>query len=167
MNLRTADAAEDVPLPGSWTVRDATNRVLRNSVLNLAGLFVLVASNGVAVLLLARGLGREGLGEFYTLYALILVVQLVLEGGLTTMITRRLTQAPEAAEDIIAEAWGLAACVAFASALVFVVGGVIWAWLRADAALLLPCSLAGSGVCRHAGPALLRLRSARGRTIRR
>src|SRR5262249_50563002 len=143
MNRRSADAAEDVPPSDSWTVRDATNRVLRNSVFNLVGLFVLVASNGLAVLLLARGLAREELGEFYTLYALILLVQLVLEGGLTTMITRRLTQAPNAAEDIIAQAWGLAACVALASALVFVAGGVIWAWLRADASLLLPCFLAG------------------------
>jgi O-antigen/teichoic acid export membrane protein len=110
---------------------------------NVVGLVVLTAANGVSVLVLARGLTPETLGEVYTLYALILMLQLVFEAGLGSTLTRRLAQAPAAGARIIGETTALAACVVLVSAAVFIAGGAIWCWAREDTRLLLPCVAAG------------------------
>ena len=140
MTQVTADRTTREPADDdSWTASTPSltgprtgnvHRVVRNSVLNLAGqglyaLFYLVVIAG-----LARGLGKEGFGEYYTLFALMLVVQVVCEAGVSTVLTRRLAGSLAHSQVIIKEAAGLFMGIALTSIVVFLglgacgVGGV-------------------------------------------
>src|SRR5205807_9377551 len=88
-------------------------------------------------------LGKEGFGQFYALYALIMVVQLLAEASLSTVLTCRLAQEPGQWQKIVAEATGLFAGVVAASALVFLGLGGVWAWVRGEAAMLSAVGAAG------------------------
>src|SRR5439155_24602377 len=85
--------------PGSGSV----GRVVRNSAINLASIALNAAFSLVAVFALARGLGRAGVGQYYTLFALMMLVQLVTETGLTTVLTARIALAPASWRETVAE----------------------------------------------------------------
>lgn len=111
----------------------SVHRIVRNSTLNLLGQGVLAVFYLVVVFILARALGKEGLGEYYTYFALILAVQWVAEGGFSTVLTCRVAQRPEQWRTIIAEAAGLFAVVTLVSAGVFFIIGGGYAWAAGNA----------------------------------
>src|SRR5439155_16234430 len=111
----------------------SVHRLLRNSTLNLTSQAFYAVFHLLAVVILARGLGKDGFGEYYTLFALILVVQLVIEVGMGRILTLRISQAPELWQRTAGEASGVFALLALASAAAFWVLGGLWAWYRGDA----------------------------------
>ncbi len=119
------------------------DRILRNSTWNLAAQGVYAIFHIAAIALLARGLGKDGLGEYYTLFALVLVAQLLLEAGIGTALTRRLAQDAAALKDTVAQASAIFTLIALASAALFVAAGALAAWWRRDPGALLDFSLAG------------------------
>jgi O-antigen/teichoic acid export membrane protein len=102
-----------------------------------------VTSNLVVFLLLARVLGKELLGQYYLLFALVWVVQLLLEGGVSTVLTRRLAQTPGRWREVAAEAGGVFGIIITASFSVFVLMGAVWAWWRGDTSLVVSFAAAG------------------------
>jgi O-antigen/teichoic acid export membrane protein len=112
---------------------DAHHRVLRNSVLNLLGQGCCAGVQIAFIAILARGLDRENFGTFYAVFTLIVVVQILLEMGLSTVLTRRLAHAPEGREAILEEAAGLGLASSAASLLGFLGVGVGVAWIQGDA----------------------------------
>ncbi len=121
----------------------AVHRLLRNGVLNLVGQGAYAVAYVAAVFALARGLGTAGFGEYYTLFALILIVQLLLEQGMPTVLTCRLSQRPARWRETVAEAGGVCVLLTLGCLVVWAVLGAGWAWLRGDAGLLVPFAAAG------------------------
>jgi len=119
------------------------DRVLRNGTMTVVAQGLNAAFNVVVVFVLARSLGKEGFGQFYALFALIMVVQLLAEASLSTVLTCRLAQEPGQWQKIVAEATGLFAVVVAASALVFLGLGGVWAWVRGEPALFSAFAAAG------------------------
>jgi O-antigen/teichoic acid export membrane protein len=122
---------------------ESKRRILRNSAANLAVQVFQVMANLVVFLILARSLGKERLGEYYTLWASIMLLQLLLEGGVGTVLTRRLVQAPAAQRALIAEAANIFAVIVAASVLVFIALGAAGALARGQPLLLLRFAAAG------------------------
>ena len=86
------------PVPGVGSAARATSaardgaahRVVRNTLFNLAAQGLYAAFYLVVIASLARGLGKEGFGQYYMLFALMLVVQVVCEAGVSTLRPARL-----------------------------------------------------------------------------
>src|SRR5438105_1753480 len=127
-----AETAVGLPAPPP---EGPVDRVLRNGTMTVVAQGLNAAFNVVVVFVLARSLGKEGFGQFYALFALIMVVQLLAEASLSTVLTCRLAQEPGQWQKIVAEATGLFAVVVAASALVFLGLGGVWAWVRGEPAL--------------------------------
>ncbi len=119
--------------PGA--VSSPARRTLRNGLFNLMAQGLYAAIYVVVVCTLARGLGKEVLGEYYTLFALILVIQLVVEAGVGTVLTCRIARSPEVWRQTVAEAAGLFVVIVLVSAAVFLGMGGVWVWLRGDPAI--------------------------------
>src|SRR5215203_5083343 len=101
-----------------------TDRIVRNSAFNLIGQGVYAIFHLLSIVVLARALGVEGFGEYYTIFAVILVVQLLTEAGLGTTVTCRLIRNPAERRRIMSEGAGLFAVVCAASAIVLMAIGV-------------------------------------------
>ncbi len=129
--------------PAPAAAAGSVGRILRNSTFNLLAQGLYAASQVVVVFLLARSLSKAELGEFYTLFALILVVQLIVEAGVGTVLTHRIAQEPAKWEATTAEAAGLFAIIVPASAAVFLGLGSVWAWFKGDPAALPLFAIAG------------------------
>jgi O-antigen/teichoic acid export membrane protein len=118
-------------------------RILRNSTFNLAAQVLSSLFQVMVVFILARGIGKEGFGEYFTLFSVILVVQMLLEQGASTVLTCRVAQAPVGWKDTVAEAAGLFTIITLASALVVLGLGAAWAWLRSEPSILWGAAAAG------------------------
>lgn len=119
------------------------HRILRNSTLNLIGQGLLAVTHLAVVFILARALGKGGLGEYYTFFALIHIVQLILEAGINTILTCRIAQRPEAWRGVVAEGTALFAVISIASAGLFFAAGAAWAWLADSVSIWHYCLAAG------------------------
>jgi O-antigen/teichoic acid export membrane protein len=122
---------------------DAARRIVGNGTMNLVAQGLNAVFNVVVVVLLARGTDKGALGAFYTVFAFIMVVQVVLEMGLSTVLTLRLVQAPERWGATLAEAKGLLALVTLGSLMTLLGIGAAWSALVGDPALLGRFALAG------------------------
>jgi O-antigen/teichoic acid export membrane protein len=138
-----SDRREFPPLEGSagrGRAREhapsAVQRILRNGTFNLLGQGAYGLCHVIAIFALARALGRAGFGVYYTLFALILVVQLIVEMGVGTVLTRRLIRAPERWEETIGEATGLYSFIALASGLLILGLGIGWGLSQGDRTIL-------------------------------
>jgi O-antigen/teichoic acid export membrane protein len=118
-------------------------RILRNSTLTLGVQILQVVSNLVVFLGLARILGKEMLGQYYLLFALVLLLQLLLEGGVSTVLTRRMAQAPQHWKETASEAAGIFVLIIAASLSLFLALGTAWAWWHADSSVLYHFAAAG------------------------
>jgi O-antigen/teichoic acid export membrane protein len=106
-------------------------RLIRNSTLNLLAFGFGGVCTVVVVFTLARGLGKEGLGQYYTIYALVVLVQLITEAGVATILTRRLARAPAAWKETVGEAAGLLVLAILASTVCLLALGYVWvAWQK-------------------------------------
>jgi len=124
----------------------STDRILRNGTFNLAAQGVYALVYVAVIIALARGLSQVAFGTYFAIFALILVVQMLLEAGIGTVLTWRIAQAPEHCQETVAEAGSLFAGIGVASATVFLSLGAIWAWWRNDPALLI-CGTAAGVAC--------------------
>ncbi|HEV3298424.1 MAG TPA: flippase [Planctomycetaceae bacterium] len=88
--------------------RASLHRIVRNSVFNSVVNAISAISYMVLFIALARGLQPTAMGEYYTLFALILVVQMVFEMGIPTVMTGRIARTPSRQKEILAEATVLA-----------------------------------------------------------
>lgn len=118
-------------------------RVLHNSACNLAVQGFQVTANLAVFLLLARSLGKEMLGEYYTLFALVMVLQLILEAGVGTALTQRAARAPVGWRAVAEEAADIFAVIVLVTLTVFAGLGAVWAWVAGERAVLLHCLAAG------------------------
>ncbi|MGA2033376.1 MAG: flippase [Thermoguttaceae bacterium] len=109
------------------TAEQTLQRILRNSTLNLIAQGLNAVCNLVVVFALARGIGKTALGDYFLVFALIMAVQLLLEGGLSTMLTYRIAHHHDDWKETVAEAAGLFAVVVLASAATLLVIGGVWA----------------------------------------
>lgn len=110
----------------------SSQRILRNGFINLGGQVLYAALQLIVVFLLARDLGKAGLGHYYTLVTLVLVVQLVVESGTATVLTLRIVQSSEQFRQRVAEASGVFVLISIASTLLILVLGGAWHLARAD-----------------------------------
>jgi O-antigen/teichoic acid export membrane protein len=121
----------------------SAHRVVRNSTFMLVAQGLYHCCQLIVVLVLARTLGKAGLGEYCALFALVMSIQLIAEWALSTVLTHRIVQAKRPWEEIMAEAAGQFALVSVISAAVFVLWGGVAAWLNDDPGILVRYSLAG------------------------
>src|SRR5688572_20853976 len=106
----------------------SVHRILRNSAFNLATQGLYGVFHLAVVFALARALGKGLLGSYYTIYAVVLVVQLVVEAGVGTLLTRRIARTPAAWREVAAEGAGLFTAIAIISAVAVLGVGVAGAW---------------------------------------
>jgi O-antigen/teichoic acid export membrane protein len=121
-------------------------RAVRNGTLNVVAQGVYAVFHIVAIIALARALGRAGLGEYYTAFALIVMVQVLSEAGLGTLLTHRIAQRPGEWKRLVAEATPLYLGAMAASILVLLLVGYAWAELDGRPAMLTMFA-AAAGVC--------------------
>jgi O-antigen/teichoic acid export membrane protein len=127
----------------------SVHRILRNGTFNLMAMLGYALFQTVAIFILARALGKFEFGEYMTLFALIMIVQLIMEVGLGTLVTQRIAQEPKLWQKTVAEAGGVFIVVATASVALFLAIGGIWGWVSAgenrafNLLILVHCALAG------------------------
>jgi O-antigen/teichoic acid export membrane protein len=121
----------------------SVHRILRNSTFNLTSQGLYAVFNLVVVLLLARGLGKEAVGDYFLLVALTTVLQLLLEASVSTVTTCRLAQQPSRGPEIVAESAGLFCIIVVVSGVGMALLGLAWAWIGGST-VLLPSFLAGA-----------------------
>jgi PST family polysaccharide transporter len=138
--LGTSTNAREVP---DAAVGGSVHRILRNSTFNFAAQGLNAAFNVVIVLVLARSLGVDGSGNYYKIFAWVTAVQLVVEAGTSTVLTRRLIQAPASWHETATDAAGLFVGIAGTSLGLFVAYGAISMWLRSDPTQLSIYGVAG------------------------
>ena len=92
-------------------------RIARNGAIGLSASLGHTLLTLLALAILARALGREGLGLYFTVFVISVVLQLVLEAGVTTIITMRVSRAPGRWRQTGAEAAGLLAVAVVGSLL--------------------------------------------------
>ena len=63
--------------------RQSSSLIVRNSMFNLLGMALIVPLNFVTLFILARRLGKESLGEYFTLFAISAVIFLLVSSGMT------------------------------------------------------------------------------------
>jgi O-antigen/teichoic acid export membrane protein len=124
----------------------SASRIMRNGTFSLVTQVLQTVLNLAVFAILARALGKELFGEYVTFWTLIMVVQLVVEAGMTTLLTCKIVQAPERWQEVVGEAADLCVAVTLASAGVFLVLGAGWVCLARDWAVF-PCCVAAGLAC--------------------
>lgn len=110
------------------TPADPLGRIVRNSALNAVGTLLIVPCNFVALFTMARRLGAEAMGLFFTLFAICAVIHWIADAGTTTILTRRVARDPSDLRRCVAEALGVMTIVMAASAALLTL--VAWPWLK-------------------------------------
>jgi O-antigen/teichoic acid export membrane protein len=126
------DTANDNPNTAK-EARDALlARMVRNSVFNGIGAVLIVPFNFFALFTLARRLGADSLGTFFTLFAISAVIHWVADAGTTTVLTRRVAREPNKLGTLVPEAAGVLLGVCTISALLFFSVAIPWMALKGD-----------------------------------
>lgn len=100
--------------------------VLRNMGYNLGGMVLSTGLNFITIFVLARRLGRESLGVYFSVFAIGVVIHFLLEGGFITILTRKIARKPDCMRDYVADAGGLLVALCGATLLAMVLVGLIW-----------------------------------------
>jgi O-antigen/teichoic acid export membrane protein len=101
-------------------------RVIRNSGFNVIGTMLIIPFNFIAMFLLARRLGTEALGTFFTIFAICAVIHWIADAGTTTVMTRRVARFPHELPTIVAEAIGVLIVVCIISMILFLLVAIPW-----------------------------------------
>jgi O-antigen/teichoic acid export membrane protein len=125
-----------------------SHRSVRNSVFNTLINGTSAVSYMVLFIALARGLQPAAMGEYYTLFAVVLIVQLVFEMGIPTVMTGRISRVPSEFRGIVTEATALQAFSVGGQFIAFLCMGTLAAWHSGDTGTLLRFLLGG---CAAAG----------------
>src|SRR4051794_39610812 len=126
LNLASAGAAH-----GSFG-DVALKKVVRNSSFNAIGTMLIVPFNFIAMFLLARRLGAESLGAFFTIFAICAVIHWIADAGTTTVMTRRVARHPDDLRIIVAEAIGVLLVVCVISVVLFLTVAIPWMHFTTD-----------------------------------
>jgi len=121
-------------LPTSAQKLGSFGRVVRNSTINLAAILI---GNLVAVVMLVKRLSPDVLGRYYLIFSLIMIVGLIVEAGVSTVLTRRIVQDFGRWKQTAREAAGLLVVVSLVSLAVLIAMGAIWAGVQSDPQVLL------------------------------
>ncbi len=121
----------------------AVHRILQNSLFNIFGQAGLAVCQLVVVFVLARALGPAGFGEYYTIFALVLVTQLIVEAGIGTVLTARIARGPSDWRAHAAEGAGLFTLILLGSIATLSAIGGAWAWASGDSAPAVRFAIAG------------------------
>ena len=105
-------------------------RIVRNSAFNVLGTALIVPVNFVALFVLARRLGTQPFGTFFTIFAIAAVIHWIADAGTTTVLTRRVSRYPEGLKSIVSEAAGMLLVVCAISATLFFLVATPWMALR-------------------------------------
>jgi stage V sporulation protein B len=121
------DMAKPSPTHGAAPAHAGSfGRIVRNSGINVIGTVLNLVLSFVAVFLLARRLGPDTVGLYFTLFTIALVVYFILESGITTVLTRRIAREPARLKKHVAEANGLLLVVSLLSIIVMTLIGFGW-----------------------------------------
>jgi O-antigen/teichoic acid export membrane protein len=112
--------------PHSSAAGDTLARIVRNSVFNALGTALILPFNFIALFLLARRLGAESLGTFFTIFAISAVIHWIADAGVTTVLTHRIARAPDQLRRLVAEATGMLLVVGLVSVSLFYLVCAIW-----------------------------------------
>jgi stage V sporulation protein B len=113
--------------PGSEAPGDILARLVRNSAFNALGTALILPFNFIALFTLARRLGKESLGTFFTIFAISAVIHWIGDAGVATVLTHRIARAPDKLRNIVAEAAGMLVIVSCATVSLFYL--VCGAWM--------------------------------------
>jgi O-antigen/teichoic acid export membrane protein len=107
-------------------------RIVRNSAFNAAGMALILPFNFVALFTLARRLGKESLGTFFTIFAISAVIHWIADAGVTTVLTHRVARAPHQLRRIVGEAAGMLVIVSLTSVSLFYIVASVWMWATGE-----------------------------------
>ncbi len=148
---RSSYPAENFPAPDAEAHDAPLGRIVRNSAFNAIGTVLIVPSNMLALFIMARRLGAQPVGTFFTIFAISAVIHWIADAGITTVLTRRVSRFPERLKEIVAEATGLLPMVCLASASMFFVVSSAWMlWNTGDISLSVVLVAAAAMASRHA-----------------
>jgi O-antigen/teichoic acid export membrane protein len=99
---------------------------LRNSAFNALGTALILPFNFIALFTLARRLGKESLGTFFTIFAISAVIHWIGDAGISTVLTHRIARAPDRLRRIVAEAAGMLVVVGITSVSLFYLVCGVW-----------------------------------------
>ena len=148
---RSSYPAENFPAPDAETDDAPLGRIVRNSAFNAIGTVLIVPSNMLALFIMARRLGAQPVGTFFTIFAISAVIHWIADAGTTTVLTRRVSRFPERLKEIVAEASGILPVVCLASAAMFFVMSSAWMlWNTGEISLSVVLVAAAAMASRHA-----------------
>ncbi|HWL72248.1 MAG TPA: flippase, partial [Burkholderiaceae bacterium] len=119
-------ASAQLAPPRGPAAGDALARLVRNSAFNALGTALILPFNFIALFTLARRLGKESLGTFFTIFAISAVIHWIADAGVSTVLTHRIARAPDQLRRIVGEAAGMLLLVALTSVSLFYLVCVIW-----------------------------------------
>ena len=93
---------------------------------NGLGTALIVPFNFLALFTLARRLGAESLGTFFTIFAISAVIHWIADGGTTTVLTRRVARNRDDLKTIVPESVGVLMVVCAISSTLFFTFAVPW-----------------------------------------
>ena len=102
------------------------HRIVRNSAFNAAGTLLIVPFNFLALFTLARRLGAQPIGTFFTIFAISAVIHWIADAGTTTVLTRRVARTPERLKEIVPESLGVLTVVCLISTTLFALIAMPW-----------------------------------------
>lgn len=126
--MKRPNTSVDV-MPGT---RADSAGLARNTAFNAGGFLLNAMLNLVALCALARCLGKDELGIYYTIYALLMLVQLTSEAGLTTALPCRMLRRPEHWRTAVSEATSVLVLVLLASTGALWLLGMTWSAFAGD-----------------------------------
>lgn len=109
-NQPESQAGSDSPTTGA-----SLPRIVRNSTFNALGMVLIVPLNFLALFTMARRLGAEAMGVYFTIFAICAVLHWIADAGATTILTRRVARMPEDLRTIVAESMGMTFLVSMTS----------------------------------------------------
>ncbi len=124
--------ADNFPAPGDDGDDAPLGRIVRNSAFNALGTVLIIPFNFLALFTLARRLGAEPFGTFFTIFAISAVIHWIADAGTTTVLTRRVSRFPEQLREIVSETLGVMLVVCAVSSTLFFLVATPWMMMRTD-----------------------------------
>jgi O-antigen/teichoic acid export membrane protein len=121
-------------------------RIARNGSLALLAAVIQTLMTIFVLGILARALEKSELGLYFTVLVVAVVLQLLFEAGIGSIITLRISQAPERWREIAAEATGILLLVLVGSIVLPLLAGFGWSWWS-DESLPMVLGVAAAATC--------------------
>lgn len=125
--MKNPASQDDIDIqPGGSRSESPLPRIVRNSTFNALGMMLIVPLNFVALFTMARRLGAESMGVYFTIFATCAVIHWIADAGTSTVLTRRVARTPHDLRLILAEAMGVMLVVIASSLLLFTAISIPW-----------------------------------------